>query len=371
MRTRNRLSGLLLIILLLLSACGGEESVSADNASVSEDLSMAMLTPTAMESPTPTVKPTPTKKPTPTPTPAEKEDSVSADSVSGNEAVSGNAAVSENETEAAEKTPEVDLSRLTVFEEHRTMYVTSGIGVNVRKGPSIKFERIGLLNYGTAVEVTAQDADGWYQIVYGDGPAYLSNKLVSDTPPATPTPVPTLTPEQQAAPPAPAPAVPVAAPAGVLMIGDSRCVMMREATGGGGVSWICENGKEYEWFKATAIPQAEGIIGRGTRVVICLGVNDADHAYSYSALINQKAAEWAARGARTYFVSVNPVGGNPWTSMEDVLNFNAIMIRELAGVPYIDTCTWLQQTGYMMIDGMHFDNETSIRIFNQIMANLR
>ena len=368
MKTRYRLSGLLLILLLLLSACGGEESVPADNDSVSEDLAAEALVPTAAGSPTPTPRPTMT----PTPAPEEEKDSVSAD-----EAVSDNAAVSENEAEPTEKAAEVDQSRLTLFEEHRTMYVTSGDGVNIRKGPSVDFERIGMLNFGTAIEVTAQDAGGWYQFVYGDGVAYLSDKYVSDTPPATPTPVPptpTLTPEQQAAAtptPVPAPAVPVAAPAGVLMIGDSRCVMMREATGGGGVSWICENGKEYEWFKATAIPQAEAIIGRGTKVVINLGVNDADHAYSYSALINQKAAEWAARGAKTYFVSVNPVGGNPWTSMDDVLNFNSIMIRELAGVPYIDTCTWLQQTGYMMIDGMHFDNETSIRIFNQIMANLR
>ena len=223
---------LLLSMLLLFCGCGdsGSDSVSADTA-VSEDTTVT---------PTPTAAATPTPAPTltPTPTPEPEEDSVSADAVSENSA---------SPTEADQDT-EVDLSKVTAFEEHRTMYVISNDGVNVRKGPSAGYERLGMLNFGSAIEVSGQDAGGWYQFVYGDGFAFVCDKYVSDTPPATPTevpPTPTLTPEQQAAAtPTPVPApVPVAAPAGVLMIGDSRCVMMREATGGGGVSWICENGK--------------------------------------------------------------------------------------------------------------------------------
>ena len=121
---------------------------------------------------------------------------------------------------------------------------------------------------------------------------------------------------------------------------------------------------------ATALPQAYVRIGRGTKVVRCLGVNDTDHAYSYAPLINQKAAEWAGRGAKTYFVSVNPVSDNPYTDMDNVNNFNAAMVNNLSGVKYIDTCSYLINNGYGMVDGLHFDAPTNALIFNLIIGNL-
>ena len=246
------------------------------------------------------------------------DNTVSADSASENAAVSGNGSSSGNNV--AEK--EADLSRVTEWEKPVTMYAQAR--VNIRKGPAVSFQRVGELMRGEETTVIGQDADGWYEILRGGQICFVCNSYPAENLPAAPTPVPE--PEQpvtQPAPtaaPTPAPAPVVSAPAGVVIVGDSRCVGMREATGGGGVSWICENSKEYEWFKGTAIPQLDAIVGRGTKVVICMGVNDTDHAYSYAPLINQKAAEWAARGARTYFVSVNPVGDNPYTNMDNVVN---------------------------------------------------
>lgn len=171
----------------------------------------------------------------------------------------------------------------------------------------------------------------------------------------------------------PKPATPakvVSAPAGMLFIGDSRCVQMQEAVGGGGASWIAKNGGRYEWFSETAVPQADGIVGKGTKVIICMGVNDPGNIGNYAALVNQKAAEWSARGARIYYVSVNPVWENPYTSEQQVLNFNASMPGMLSGVRWIDTYNYIQAAGCRIVDGLHYDAETYVKIFNAIVGSL-
>ena len=351
--------------MLLLSACTGggntaaaysgsvsQESVS-DNTSVSEDEPLAA----------PTVTPSPTDIPTPT---------VSEDmTVSEDEAVSDNT-VSENEITPTQL-PTPDPAKITPMDTV-TMYVISQ--VNVRKGPSADYEKVGLLNPGDTVTVTGTYSGKWMRAEYKGETVYVFGDCLSKEPPATPTPVPEVPQQENPAPtptPTPVPVAPpvqVSAPAGVLMIGDSRCVQMRDVTGGGGASWICENSKGYEWFVSTALGQADAVIGRGTKVVICLGVNDTDNGYSYSSLINQKAAEWAARGAKTYFVSVNPVGDNPYTDNDNVSAFNSIMVNNLSGVKYIDTWSYLVTHGYNMVDGMHFDGPTNATVFSLIISNL-
>ncbi|MCR5251441.1 MAG: SH3 domain-containing protein [Lachnospiraceae bacterium] len=386
-KARNGIFPFLIMICFLLAACGKttgtDGNVAAGVTAAEEDEPAATVTPA------PTAGPDETEDgPGEDAVSADNADSVSTDSVSidsvsddsasentasentaSENAVSGNSA-SDNAAGAADKPAEKepDLSRVTEWEKPRTMYAS--VRVNLRKGPSVEYRRVGELVRGEEVSIFGQDAGGWYELLRGGQICFVCNSYLAETPPADPTPVPV--PETTPAPaaPTPAPAPVVSAPAGVVIVGDSRCVGMREATGGGGVSWICENSKEYEWFKGTAIPQLDAIVGKGTKVVICMGVNDTDHAYSYAPLINQKAAEWAARGARTYFVSVNPVGDNPYTNMDNVVNFNNIMINNLSGVKYIDTCNWLIANGYVCNDGLHYDPTTNQRIFSVIIGSL-
>ena len=154
------------------------------------------------------------------------------------------------------------------------------------------------------------------------------------------------------------------------MIGDSRCVQMKAAVGGGGCSWICENSKGYKWLNEKAIGNADPSVGNGTKVVICLGVNDTKNVRNYANLINAKAAEWAARGAKVYYVSVNPVWTNPYVTQEQVDTFNNTMPSLLSGVTWVDTQSWLKQNGYKLVDGLHYDDATSVNIFNLIMGSI-
>ena len=287
-------------------------------------------------------------------------------------------------TEESEQKQElkVDLSRITSFPEAKTMYAVSN--VNIRKGPSTEFEAIGMIKLGEAIQVIGRDKDGWYEFDYNDDIAFASDDYLSEDVPVIPTPTVEVadTADAQAADAsaqaalvtqaaqAAASAKTVQAPAGVLIIGDSRCVMMRDATNGGGCSWICQNSKGYNWLVSTAIPQADEIIGKDTKVVICLGVNDVGNVNKYAALVNVKAAEWAARGAKTYYVSVNPVWENAYVTEEQVQYFNAQLAGQLTGIKWIDTHSYLLNSGYRLTDGLHFDNETSIRIFQTIIGSL-
>ena len=304
------------------------------------------------------------------------------------EAAKATEAATEAELSADGLAAEVDRTQIKMFEEPKTMYVQKS--VNVRKGPDTKYDRVDNYGVNKEVSVLGQYGDnGWYLISFGDGQAFISNSFLAETE----VDLEALRAEQEAAAlaaverdrqaaqeqaqnpqPAQAPQAapqPAQAPAGILFIGDSRCVQMQAAVGGGGCSWICENAKGYDWFASNAAPRADECVGRGTKVVICLGVNDPGNVNNYAALANQKAAEWSARGAKTYFVSVNPVWENPYTSEEQVKAFNNLLPGQLAGIRWIDTHSFLEANGYKLVDGLHYDTNTYVNIFNAIVGSLK
>ncbi len=322
-------------------------------------------------------------------------------------------ATSEDAKDAAEDEKEVDLSEVNMFDETQTMYVKSA--VNVRKGPTTEYDIVGSAKAGDELKVLGQYGKaGWYYIEYKKDKAFVSNKFLLKTKEeydayqvqlaaktqqaqeaAAQAAAQQAAAQQQAqqaaaqqqaqqaavqqqaqqaaaqqqtqqpaAQPAPAPAI-----AGTLFIGDSRCVQMKALVGQS--SWICENSKGYEWLVSTALERADRIIGKGTRVVICLGVNDTENVEKYATTINQKAAEWAAKGAKTYYVSVNPVSENPYRTEDEVVYFNSRMPGLLSGVTWIDTHTSLVNNGYQLVDGLHYNDSTNINIYNMIISQLK
>lgn len=67
----------------------------------------------------------------------------------------------------------------------KTMYAS--LSVNVRKGPSVDYDRIGGLNTGEAVTVNGQASTGWYRVVFNGATGYISDKYLTDTKPAVTT----------------------------------------------------------------------------------------------------------------------------------------------------------------------------------------
>ena len=88
----------------------------------------------------------------------------------------------EQEADAEESEEEEPQQEFTVEEkEAAIMYAKSG--VNVRKGPSQDYEKIGSLSAGQEITVTGVADTGWYQITYQDQTGYCSNNyLQADKP---------------------------------------------------------------------------------------------------------------------------------------------------------------------------------------------
>lgn len=291
-------------------------------------------------------------------------------------------------------------SDIKVFDKPVTMYATSS--VNVRKGPSTSTNKLGYLALNEEISVIGESkTTGWKQVTYKGETAYVhgsrlglekvdlaaieaarqaaAEKAAAEQAAAAQQAAPA--PAQQAAPAQTqsATASTQAAPApkaaktngGILFIGDSRTCQMRDATGGAGCGWVCQYGADYGWFSGTGVPTADPMIGAGTKVVICMGVNDPGSIYSYARLVNEKAAEWVNRGARVYYVSLNPVDHPYEDKIIPIDSFNATMPSQLANVYWIDTYNVVRQGGYVLEDGIHYDAAGNIGIFNMIIGCLR
>ena len=97
---------------------------------------------------------------------------------------------------------------------------------------------------------------------------------------------------------------------------------------------------------------------------------DVGNVNKYAKLVNSKAEEWAEKGAKTYYVSVNPVQDNARVSQAQIEFFNAKLQSQLVGISWIDTHSYLMSNGYVTTDGLHYNNTTSRTIFQVIMSSL-
>lgn len=278
------------------------------------------------------------------------------------EAEDADAEDAEAKEEEAEETPALPEYTVSTFEESKVMFASNP--VNVRKGPTTDFERVGGLNRGQEVTVTGQADTKWYEILYGEEKAYVSNNYLQDEKPAEPAPQPAAEAGVQAV-------TEVKNVAGVILVGDSRFVQMQENVGPNSCTWIAENAKGYKWLSETAMPRIDGCVGKGSKILINLGVNDPENARNYAELINAKAAEWVNKGAKVYYASINPVWENPYTTKEEVEAINSYLQSNLsANVHWIDSYSYLNSIGYKLVDGLHYSAETYQNIYAYYMSCL-
>ncbi len=304
---------------------------------------------------------------------AENVENVQDGKGDGEKAETGNQETAKDagEKEDGKKEPQLKDYEITVFGETQVMFAASP--VNVRSGPSTDFARTGGLDRGQEVSVTGQADTGWYEIAYGDGKAYVSGHYLQKEKPVEEAPVPEV-PVQEGQTPEPEKVQAVTEVknvAGVILVGDSRFVQMQENVGENSCTWIAENGKGYNWFNETAVARIDGCVGKGSKILINLGVNDPGHVNDYVALVNAKAAEWTGKGATVYYASVNPVWDNPYTTEEQVVYFNSQMQAGLSGdVHWIDSHGYLDSIGYKLVDGLHFNAETYQNLYAYFMSCL-
>ena len=153
-----------------------------------------------------------------------------------------------------------------------------------------------------------------------------------------------------------------------VFIGDSRTVGMQMYVDSlENEFWSAKNSMGYSWMVNSGVPAVDGLIGRNTDVVILMGVNDLGNVASYVDYMNEKAAEWKERGARTFFVSVTPVidSKSPNAKNSRIESFNAYAQENLKNVIYIDAYNRIRYS-FGSPDGIHFDGATYQEIYRII-----
>lgn len=319
-------------------------------------------------------------------------------------AVTDNEADIDAETDSAEQVnadnsetgenPEVMILpeyEVTAFEEPTVMYASDSI--RVRQGPSTDYEIIGFVNLGWDVTVTGQADTGWYEILYNKEKAFVSNEyLLNEKPAEEPAlqaasetdPVSEADPISEADPVSEAdsvsddqpqetaettPVTEVKDVAGVILVGDSRFVQMKNSVGENSCTWIAEGGKGYKWFHENAVARIDDCVGEGSKILINLGVNDPGNLRNYLTLVNAKAEEWTSKGATVYYASVNPVWESRYVTEEQVQYFNSQLQNGLSdNVHWIDSHDYLISIGYELVDGLHYSKETYRNLYAYYMS---
>ena len=172
-----------------------------------------------------------------------------------------------------------------------------------------------------------------------------------------------------------------------IFVGDSRTVHMYAYLtddwagsdySSGGVHvvdddvFISESGEGLVWLKGIGIPKATKYMDDGTALIILMGVNDLYNLNEYINYINTNYSNWTSKGVTVYFVSVNPCDGSYASELNKHIDiFNKGMKKTLSSdIRYIDTYNYLIKTGYNSPDGLHYNEETSKKIYNYIINNL-
>jgi len=162
-----------------------------------------------------------------------------------------------------------------------------------------------------------------------------------------------------------------------IFIGDSRTVGMRDAVSydSSKTIWSAKVNMGYDWMVSTGVSVINSSTVKNAKIIILMGVNDyAMNSYmdvTYTNYINKKASEWAKSGAKTYYVSVNPVidSTQRYVKNATIKAFNQKMKSKLVGVTYIDTYNYIINS-FNAPDGLHYDKATYQKIYNYILTKI-
>lgn len=161
---------------------------------------------------------------------------------------------------------------------------------------------------------------------------------------------------------------------GIIYIGDSRTVGLEKAiTKASNEFFVAKSNEGYDWFVNTAISKVNQIIEDNPKfekwtIISNLGINDMNYQLSnyiskYNELLN---GDWSSY---TFcFQSINPVdeskSGVSVTNAQ-IETFNEAIKQGVPNAKYINTYTTIKNN-FNSSDGVHYDDETYIKIYNTI-----
>ena len=232
-------------------------------------------------------------------------------------------------------------------------------GVNVRKGGSTSYSKIGYLTKGTKVDIVAKLSNGWYKIKYKSGYGYISGKYVN------------IAGERKNL-------------NNFLFVGDSFTVLLSNTI-------KSKNDKVYihaksgsmpgYWLdKVSSMPSNSKVDG----VVLLIGVNGAGYESNKThvkSLINKLSAKYPDK--TIYVQKVFPVGksfanANPSTFNKKIASLNSVIesqCSKVSNAKFIDTTSvFVDNKGYLIHhngDGLHIASSYNNKFYNNIFNAIK
>lgn len=161
-----------------------------------------------------------------------------------------------------------------------------------------------------------------------------------------------------------------------IFLGDSRMVGMSSAVSSSDIKYIAKVSMGYSWLKSTGGPELKSYlnVNPNVKVVLALGINDLGNIQSYITYY-QKLIE-AYPSTKFYVLSVNPVedkkaASNGYTvKNSQIRTFNKKLKAAFSSI-YLNSYTYLKQQGISTVDGIHYQPQTYITLYNFIVDNTK
>ena len=153
----------------------------------------------------------------------------------------------------------------------------------------------------------------------------------------------------------------------IVFVGDSRTVSMGNAVQDD-CTYIGKDGEGYRWFSSDGVVELNTILENDPThtVVYNLGVNDPENASLYVELYDSIARQYS--DTPFYYLSVNPLSDDADcnTTNEMIQEFNQTL-KNAFPEHYLDCYSYLTDSGFTTVDGLHYDDTTSNMIHNYVV----
>lgn len=147
-----------------------------------------------------------------------------------------------------------------------------------------------------------------------------------------------------------------------VFVGDSRTLGMKDAVGDG-CTYLGAEGEGYSWFSTDGVLALADYLGSNPSqtIILNLGVNDPENINVYIDLYKKLISEYPS--CRFYVLSVNPLDEHADfnTTNEMIELFNATMKSSFPD-NYLDCYSYLKETGFETVDGLHYSDATYQKI---------
>ena len=149
-----------------------------------------------------------------------------------------------------------------------------------------------------------------------------------------------------------------------IWVGDSRTVGMSLYIS---MTYLAKSSMGLEWFKTVA---NELYDLEGYNIILNFGINDMHNINSYINFYNNMPAQVFEKN-KVFIMAVNPVdeareAETGYLAQNSMIEwFNQNMKANIRNdIDFIDTYEYLTKTGFDTVDGVHYDGNTYIKIYN-------